>query len=369
MHPTRQKPFAKYLVPVAITCAVWPALGLAQSGSSLSIYGRLNTGLEQVRISGESGVTRLSNYRSVLGFRGEEALGGGLRALWQLEGSLALDSGAGSSFTNRDTRVGLAGPWGTVFAGVWTLPYTAATSAFDPFYPTTAGYMAIMGNGSASISNHVQNTSAFDRRQVNQLQYWSPTLGGITLKLGYGAREDSVAATGARPWLASGSLAYEAGGLVLTAAAERHAQYQAQGTADTGFKLGVAYQWGRARLAAVAERLQYETASGDLTRQAWYVSGTYHVGQGLLKAGYAHAGNGSGKASARIGAIQSGPATGATQITLGYDHELSKRTTLQAFYSRIDNAQRGLYDFAINEAGVSQGQRASVFTLGMRHNF
>ena len=99
------------------------------------------------------------------------------------------------------------------------------------------------------------------------------------------------------------------------------------------------------------------------------MSGTYRVGLGVLKAGYAHAGNGSGKALSRIGAIQSGPATGATQITLGYDHELSKRTTLQAFYSRIDNAQRGLYDFAINEAGVSQGQRASVFALGMRHNF
>ena len=110
MHPTRQKPFAKYLVPVAITCAVWPTLGLAQSGSSLSIYGRLNTGLEQVRVSGASGVTRVSNYRSVLGFRGEEALGGGLRALWQLEGSLALDSGAGSCSRPRPSAFGTKRP-------------------------------------------------------------------------------------------------------------------------------------------------------------------------------------------------------------------------------------------------------------------
>ncbi|WP_233584752.1 porin [Aquabacterium soli] len=373
MSLTEQKqPSRAYAVHAmlgAAACTLSSTVAMAQSDRSLTIYGRLNTGLEVVRASAGDSVTRLSNYRSVLGFRGEEALGGGLRALWQLEGSLALDTGAGSSFTNRDTRVGLAGPWGTAFAGVWTLPYNAATSGFDPFYPTTAGYMAIMGNGSASISDNVQNTSSFDRRQVNQLQYWSPRLGGVTVKLGYALPEETVAGSGARPWLASGSLVYEAEGLVLAAAVEHHEAYQARDTADIGVKLGAAYQWAGARLAAVVERLNYETTSGDLTRQAWYVSGTYRIGQGTLKAGYARAGNGSGRSRARVGAIHSGPSTGASQLTVGYDHELSRRTTLQAFVSQIDNQRQGLHDFAINEAGLSAGQRAGVFTVGMRHSF
>lgn len=370
MNPIKNQPLSALAALVSAAASALPsAVAMAQSTSSLTIYGRLNTGLELVRVSAGDSATRLSNYRSVLGFRGEEDLGKGLRAIWQLEGSLALDTGAGSSFTNRDTRVGLAGPWGTVFAGVWTLPYNAATSGFDPFYPTTAGYMALMGNGSASISNNVQNTSSFDRRQTNQLQYWSPRLGGVMFKLGYAVNEETVLSTGAKPWLASGSLNYEADGLVLTAAVEHHDEYQAKGSADLGLKLGAAYQWGPARLAAVFERLQYETATGDLTRQAWYVSGTYRIGQGVIKAGYARAGNGSGNALETIGSIHQGAATGASQVTVGYDHELSKRTTLQVFFSQIDNQQRGLYDFAINEAGVSAGQRASVLALGLRHNF
>lgn len=369
MNTLEKPPLRAHAVLVSAACALASATAVAQSTSSLTLYGRLNTGLEVVHVGAGDSTTRLSNYRSVLGFRGEEALGGGLRALWQLEGSLALDTGAGSSFTNRDTRLGLAGPWGTVFAGVWTLPYNAATSGFDPFYPATAGYMALMGNGSASISNNVQNTSSFDRRQTNQLQYWSPLLAGVTLRLAYAVNEETVAGTGARPWLASGSLSYEADGLVLTAALEHHDEYQARDRSDLGLKLGAAYQWGRARLAAVVERLQYDTASGDLTRQAWYVSGTYRIGQGVLKGGYARAGNGSGDALETIGAIHRGPSTGASQLTVGYDHELSRRTTLQAFFSRIDNQRQGLYDFAINEAGLSAGQRASVVSLGMRHNF
>ena len=35
-------------------------------------------------------------YRSVVGFRGEEALGAGLKAVWQIEGGFALDTGVGS---------------------------------------------------------------------------------------------------------------------------------------------------------------------------------------------------------------------------------------------------------------------------------
>ena len=341
----------------------------AQSSDSLTLYGRLNTGLEYVHAQSGGSVTRLSNYRSVLGFRGEERLGDGLKALWQLEGSLALDTGAGSSFTNRDTRIGLAGTWGTVFAGVWTLPYTSATSGFDPFYPTTAGYMALMGNGSASISDNVQDTHSFDRRQVNQLQYWSPAWAGLTARMAYAVNEETVASTGAKPSLASGSITYELDGLVLTIAIERHDQYQAKGTADLGAKIGASVPWGALRLSAIAERLRYDTSSGGLTRDAWYLSSTYRAGPGTVKAGYSRAADGKGGSAERIGALRSGADTGASQFTVGYDHELSRRTTLQAFYSQIDNQSRAAYEFAINGAGAGTGQRISALSFGLRHQF
>ena len=147
--------------------------GMAQAGDTTTLYGRLNVAVEFAH--GPASMKRLSNNRSVLGFKGEEDLGDGLKAIWQLEGALSLDTGAGS-VTNRNTRIGLAGPLGTVFARVWTLPYTEATSVFDPFYPTTAGYMALIANGSASNADNVTDRSAFDRRQQNVVQYRTPAL-------------------------------------------------------------------------------------------------------------------------------------------------------------------------------------------------
>jgi hypothetical protein len=88
-----------------------------------------------------------------------------------------------------------------------------------------------------------------------------------------------------------------------------------------------------------------------------------------LKAAYSHAGDGYGSASELIGAIHSGDSTGASQLTLGIDRQLSKRTVLIAFYSRILNEARAVYDFGINQLGVSDGGRPSVLSLGMKHNF
>lgn len=349
-------------------CAALPAA--AQTGS-VTIYGRLNTAVERVdasRTDADLSAGRLSNNRSVLGFRGTEDLGGGLKAIWQIEGGLALDTGTGS-FASRDTRLGLEGPWGTLFAGSWTLPYTSATSGLDPFYPTTAGYMAILGNGSAPTSDNVIDTSSFDRRQRNVVQYWTPAFAGVSARLAYGFGEERVAETGARPSLLSGSVAYEAGPLVVTAAHERHREYQGPGTADTGSKLGAAWRFGPARIAAVVERLKYETLTGALRRNAWYVSGTYQIGQGSLRAGFSRAGDGRGSATETVGFFRSGPDTGSRQWTLGYEHALSKRTAVYGYYSRIHNESQALYDFAINELGITPGARPSVVALGVRHSF
>jgi predicted porin len=361
MNPS---PLLKACIAAASACALQPV----HAQSSATVYGRLNVAMEHASQSGAGSLNRQANHRSVLGFRGEEDLGDGLRALWQLEAAVALNTGEGGAF-NRDVRVGLAGRWGTAFAGVWTLPYTAATSAFDPFYATTAGYMALLGNGSASQTDHAQNTSAFDRRQVNQVQYWSPTVAGVSARLAYGLNEGFVAADGARPWLASGSVSYARGNALFTVAAEHHDAYQARGTSDTAAKLGVAYQWGPARLTAMAERLRYGTATGRLTRDAWHLSASWRAGTGLLKAGYGRAGNGQGASSDTIGAVRSGAGTGAAQWTLGYDRELSKRTTLFAFFSRIQNRSAAAYDFAINDIGAQPGSRLGVLAVGLRHSF
>jgi predicted porin len=333
----------------------------------VQVYGRLNLGLESVRQTGDGAAIRESNYRSVFGVRGSEALGGGLRLIFQVEGTLSPDTGAGA-IAARDTRVGLEGRWGTLFGGNWSTPYNTATSSLDPFYPTTVGYMSIMGNGSAATANNVSDTTSFDRRQQNSLHYWTPVWQGLSLRLAHGFNEEAPA-SGARPSLDSAALVFEHGPLYAALAHERHHDYQGPGLDDHGTKLAAAWQFGHTRLAGVAEKLRYQTAGGTLQRTSYYVSLSRQIGPHGIRVGVAKANDAGGTATQRLGFIQAGPDTGAVHATLGYDYALSKRTSVFAFTSRLRNERHAAYDFAINGLGPAAGATLGATAIGIRHAF
>ncbi|MGE8365054.1 porin [Cupriavidus sp.] len=341
--------------------------------SSVTIYGRLNTSIEYSRASTATdgtalgGIGRLTNNRSVFGMRGEEGLGGSLKAIWQIESNLSLDNGTGQ-IAGRNSRVGLTGRYGTFFMGHWTTPYTEATMEYDPYYPTTAGYMALISNGAASSTDNVQDPSSFDRRQKNIVQYRSPEWNGLRAGAGWGLPEEKLT-TPRNPALYSFAATYDRGPLNVALAYELHQHYQTAGRNDDAVKVGVSYQFPTTKIAAVYERLHYRTATGDLTRSGYYTSVVQKLGPGSIRLGFTLASNGAGNAKETVGFISSGADTGATQITIGYDYPLSKRTALFSYYSRINNKKNAIYDFAINGLGVSAGADPQTFALGMRHYF
>lgn len=344
----------------------------AQAQTNVQLYGRLNVAAETVRASATGDGPRLSqqrisNNRSVLGFRGSEDLGGGVRAIFQIEGTLSLDTGAGE-LARRDTRVGLEGGFGTLFAGHWATAYNSATASLDPFYPTTAGYMSIIGNGAGAAVDNVNNLSSFDRRQANSVHYWSRPWNGIVVRLTHGLAEERPA-SGAKPSLTSLAAVYEQGPWYATLAHERHHEYQGPGRSDSGTKLAVARRFGATRVALLAERLEYELAGGGLDRNALYVSVSHQIGAHGLRLGVARAGDGKGARGNRIGFIRGGPDTGATHVTLGYDYTMSKRTALYAYLTHLDNEANGGYDFAINSLGTAPGATLKGAALGLRHSF
>ncbi len=358
---------------IAASLALCTSYACAQS-QSVQIYGRLNLGLEEVNTSADAkgqnvSTARLSNNRSVLGFRGSEDLGDGMQAIFQIEGTLSPNTGAGSP-AQRDTRVGLEGSAGTLFLGHWTTPYNNSTAGLDPFYPTTAGYMSIMGNGSASSTDNVTDTSSFDRRQQNTVNYWTPDWSGFSVRTMQGLNEERPA-SGAKPSLTSVAAIYEQGPWYLVATQERHHEYQGKGLNDTGNKLAASYRFTDTRVSLIGERLKYEAPTGTLERNAWYLSLSQQFGRHGLRFGIARAGDGTGSAPAtqRIGFIRKGPDTGATHYTLGYDYTFSKRTSVFAYFTHLHNEKNGVYDFAINSVTVSPGAAARGTVLGMRHNF
>ncbi|PHV28135.1 porin [Janthinobacterium sp. BJB426] len=344
----------------------------AAAQENVQLYGRLNVALEALHSSGSGDkVQRVTNNRSVLGFRGSEDLGGGWQALFQVEGTLAPDTGAGS-IAARDTRAGIAGPWGTLFAGNWTLPYNSATSALDPFYPTTAGYMSLMGNGAGATESNTSNAYSFDRRQQNSVHYWTPQWRGWSLRVARGMAEERPA-NGAHPALMSAALLYDGGSLYASLAQEEHHDYQGRGLSDRGSKLALAWRIDSATQLAVAlESLRYATATGELRRRTVYVSATRQFGRHGLRFGLAHAQSATGSALETIGTVRAGSGTGATHATAGYDYQLSKRSSLYAYYTLLANGRNGIADFAINSLGrdaETKGATLSGVALGIKHNF
>lgn len=357
----------------AIFAALAACCTAASAQDHVTLYGRLNASMEYSDASTASdgtklgGTGRLTNNRSVFGMRGEEALYGSLKAIWQIESNISLDTGSGQ-LASRNTRVGLAGSAGSFFMGNWTTAYLEATSSYDPFYPTTAGYMALIGNGSTPTSDNIQDTSAFDRRQKNSLHYRSPKWNGFSGGVTWGVNEERTTVP-RNPSLWSFAGAYDNGPLNVVLAYERHNNYQTAGRDDEGMKIGLSYQFPTTKVSAIYERLHYRTATGDLKRDAYYASVVQKLWTGSLRAGVGFAGNGRGNATETVGFFRSGPDTGAVQATLGYEYPLSKRTSVFGFYSRIFNKKNATYDFAINELGISAGADPQTFALGMRHVF
>lgn len=359
------------VLPLAVAAACLGSEAAAQS--SVTVYGRLNTAIEYSRASTATdgthlgGTGRLTNNRSVFGLRGEEDLGGSLKAIWQIESNVSLDTGKGQ-IAGRNSRIGLTGKAGTFFMGHWQTPYTESTAQYDPYYPTTAGYMALIGNGSTSSSDNVEDTSSFDRRQKNLIVYKTPSLAGFSGAAAWGVNEEKTSVP-RNPALYSFSAAYDNGPLNVALAYEIHHNYQAAGRNDDAMKAGVSYRFPSTAVALLYERLHYRTATGDLTRNGYYASLVQQLGPGSVRIGFALASNGSGNATERVGFFRSGAETGATQVTVGYDYPLSRRTGLFAYYSRINNKKNATYDFAINELGVRAGADPQTFALGMRHVF
>lgn len=180
----------KSLIALAVLAAT---SGAAMAQSYVTLYGVLDVGFGKVKDgkwgmnNGEGYGTSVSdgfNSTSVIGFRGSEDLGGGLKANFNLQTS-GLDlssSGTGLAF-GREAWVGLEGAgWGAIqfgrsssigakVMGVYDFNGTSYSSAYD-----RAGISAVTWYGSS--------------RRSSQVQYTSPNFGGFVARAGFTAKGD-----------------------------------------------------------------------------------------------------------------------------------------------------------------------------------
>ncbi|SMC78061.1 porin [Polynucleobacter kasalickyi] len=204
--------------------------GAAQAQSSVTLYGTIDVALTYINnaglATGASGTTSTSTptatgnalamtdygiFSNVWGLKGEEDLGGGLKAIFNLEGDInALNGSVYKNTTTgidqifrRSANVGLAGTWGEVRLGQQGNPLVAASANLVP----------VEGN-SVNLIRSAAGYSMGDYMS-NAISYQSPNLNGLRVKAAYSASQQVDDATGGSAFAANAF--YNLGGLMLTA--------------------------------------------------------------------------------------------------------------------------------------------------------
>jgi predicted porin len=166
-----------------------PTLVSAQGAgpTGVTIYGVIDTGVEYLTDVGPGGKsvirmpTNTAYSSSRLGLRGSEDLGGGLRALFTLEGQFGVDTGVslnGGRLWGRQAWVGLSGPWGTLSMG------RQNTMLFWSLLDATIVGPNAYGGG--SLDSYLPNS-----RADNVIAYRG-TFSGLTLGATFSPGRDSV---------------------------------------------------------------------------------------------------------------------------------------------------------------------------------
>jgi predicted porin len=373
---------------VAAACAAMLSPAAGAQIANVRLYGSLNLDIELVSGRQDDGtnptVNRVSSNSSRFGVRGNEYLGGGQVAIFQIESSINGDTNAGN-LGGRETFVGLQGDWGTLKLGRFLTPYDDILPIFGNAPTLTTSILSTAAIWAQGPRSKVQG--GFDARLGNSIRYETPLSGGFIGELQYSTRDSSGNADSAdngdhvselrHANVVSIGALYTKGPVDLGIVYERNHNVRFADTTDDALSIAAAYDFGAVggsvglRLAAVYERLKYNTPTGDLKRDFWGISATLPVGGGSVYAFWGHAGNGRGSAvdGTAIGGLTKGPDSSSEQWELSYSYSLSLRTLLYTGYVRLNNRANAGYSFNINDYNTAPGGKPTGIVFGMAHFF
>jgi predicted porin len=383
----------------------------------------------QVPLSAYTGVNeparlRMTQGTSHIGFRGSvDIWGDDLKVVWQIENGVPIDGDPVlNTFASRNSRLGLSGRWGTAFYGIWDTPYKwASLPVINPlqagFVPDYTAIMATPGflvgalnlspgyvaNAVPGASPVPRSNAAFYRRDSNSIQYWSPSVFGLSARVSYTSNEFSRAARPATdtapatpeisPDSFSGLLSYDNGSLKLRYGLEVHRDYfglsllggAPGGTATNPSSRDVAQQLVASytftfserlttRIVGNADYLFYENDDTQLgnvdeyNRAAFYGLVDQSYENHHLWAAYGEALPGGcslvGNASCSTEGL------GARMMTLGYLFRFSPNTDIYAAAYQVVNKRSAQYTpFPPIDPSPAPGANVRSIGIGLLHRF
>ena len=356
-----------------IALAVLASAGAASAQSSVTLFGVVDTAITYSRAANASktALTGGGYNSNRLGFRGTEDLGGGMSASFWLEAGYNSDNGTGSGTNtnnqvsggataaagtqgltfNRRATVSLAGGWGEVRLGRDYTPQFWNRTVFDPF--GTVGVGASQADASA-LGGPVSV------RASNSVGYFLPgNLGGFYGQYQHylGENNSNSVVTGTtignkNDGVGDGVRVGYANGPANAAIAYANTRY-ATGNIKN-FNLGGQWDFGVAKLMGEYQRDRV-SSTPSVTGKGYLIGGLVPVGPGEIRLAY------SQYKTDALG----GPKT--KKVSVGYVHNLSKRTALYTTYANVRNS--GGATAALNGQTANPGGKAGGFDFGVRHSF
>ena len=288
--------------------------------------------------------TNISSNASNIFFKGTEDLGGGLKAIWQVQtyfsagGTGNTDTQAGGvadGVGSGNTFVGLSGGFGTVILGKNESPVKMLSRKVD-FFNNQIGDSRNLTTDAYSIAA-TSTTAApaaagvgFDTRPNNMIAYVTPDFSGFSATVGYFSNFAAGAATNTSVdgYAAAGT--YDNGPLFLGLGYEKHNSAMRVLLVLTGdenvWRLAAGYTIGDFKVTGLYQKTNDNGGVNGADRRVWGLGAGYNIGAILVKASYYDAGD-----------LNSVANTGAKMYAVGADYSLSKRTKLQLAYAQTEN--------------------------------
>ena len=208
--------------------------GTAGLSTLLITSGTSVAGTPPVSNSGASNLVNRGEMlvsNSHIGFRGGKSLGGGMKAIWQLEQTVPIDEGVDGTLATRDSFLGVAGGWGTLRLGFMDTPFKKAGDVVGFLGISSGNFVqtnpVLRQVGFAQGSGGPNRAARFHERRGNAIDFASPNFfGGLQYLVQYSAgnpSETSITADPPRnPRFVSMALKWESGPLYLAAMHETH---------------------------------------------------------------------------------------------------------------------------------------------------
>ncbi len=350
----------KKLIALAVAGLV---SGSAFAQSNVTIAGIVDLGYRHSSGTGlsKSGIDHGGDSGSRLIFKGTEALGNGVTALFNLEYGLNPDENVGvgtkaaSGANARQTFVGLTGDFGTVVAGRLQPMAKGVSDKYD----TMASMWFSPVNSLDKASGTTINNGI---RLSNAVAYVSPKMaGGLTAQLAYsfaGASElDGNAYSGDAERILGVGLDYDNGPVGLSLIYHRANDLNnVSGVDARDMLVGGSYDFGAAKVVASWQSVKRDPA--DTSDKIYQLGVQVPVSAaGKVYVGYANYNKDKSSNDAKSFAV-------------GYKHAMSKRTNFYAGYQRVANdGAASIAVFGNTGANVGGGKNSSGYGMGVKHSF